>query len=97
MSDFAGRETFPQYERKRSERLIEKVIMPVSSFGVCWNKYCESSKLRIELELGDGYCQWCLDRGAGRRGFKHLELQKTGRKARGGTDEGRTDTSVKKW
>ena len=76
-----AKNTRSQYESKKNQRM-PVVRMPVASFGICANKYCESSKLLIELQLGDGYCQHCYDRGAGRRGFKHLELGNTGRKKR---------------
>ena len=71
------RNTRSQYESKKNQRM-PVVRMPVSSFGICANKYCESSKLLIELETGDGMCQLCYDRGAGGRG--HIKLSKTGRK-----------------
>ena len=95
MTDFGDRQTFFQYERKRSERIIEKVIMPVASWGICANKYC--SQPGVPSLLGWNYCVNCYDRGAGRRG--QGKISKTGtvvRKVKGGTNEGRTDTSITK-
>ena len=96
MADFSDRETFLQRERKKSERRIESVTMPVESFGICANKFCESAIAGEGSDLGDGWCQRCFDKGAGRRG--HGKLSKTGtvRKVKGGTNEGRTDTSITK-
>ena len=95
MTDFGDRQTFFQYERKRSERITESVRMPVESWGICANK-SNCSRAGEQSLLGDRYCVNCYDRGAGRRG--HGKLSKTGtvRKVKGGTNEGRTDTSITK-
>jgi len=95
---WAGRDAMRrvQHERKKTERRIQPVKMPVVEWGICSNKYCENHRLEISLELGDNMCVSCYDRGIGRR--KHGKLTKTGivRKVKGGTDEGHTDTSVTK-
>ena len=88
-----AKNTRSQYESKKNQRM-PVVRMPVASFGICANKYCENHRLEILLDLGNNYCVTCYDRGAGRKGYVDIELRK--KRKRGVRIERHTDTSVKK-